>query len=582
MRYQLFFEHPNRQLIRVQIEVTTEGGQPFTLGLSKWRPGRYEFADYAEKVVDVVAWNEQKAAVSVEQISSHEWRIMPKGAQKVTFEYKFYAVAPDAGGSWFDESWIYFNPINLLMYRAGALGEPSEMEVHLPENYQVACSMERKGNVFFAPDFHVLVDSPFLAAADLQHVTHTDYGTTFHLWFQGLCKPDFDRILKEFSAYTRAQIELFGDFPVKEYHYLFIIPIEARRHGVEHQRSTVIALGPAHQLMEPSLYEEFLGISSHELFHTWNVKAIRPADMQPYRYHEANYSKLHYITEGVTTYYGDLMLMKGGVWSAEEFCRVFSNSNMYRVFSSGGHRHISLENASFTSWVNGYKAGVPNRKISFYSKGAMVAFMLDIEIRKATGDDFSLDDVMYEMYQRFGKTGKGYTKADYKGIAEQVSGTDLTSFFEDYISGTTDLLPGMAMAAEYIGLRLQKRAYLYPTIKDYGFFVEKNGGTAKISTVLEGFEGDLKGLTKGDEIVAVNGVKATADTLQGVLSLFNEEPQIDLKFFRAGHLQSCILIKDPQKEPFNYALAVNEEAGSEALAHRKSWMQVKNRVPKGD
>lgn len=578
MKYKLFFEQPNRQLIRVRIEMVPKDTSPVTFRLSKWRPGRYEFSDYAEKIVDVKAWSPEYDALHCERVGTHAWKVNPDDASLVYFEYKFYAVVPDAGGSWLDENWLYFNGVNLLMYQEETMGEACELELDLPAGYEVACSMECKGNTFYADDFHVLVDSPLIASANLQHKIFEVYGTKFHLWFQGECKPDYDRIISDFEGYSKAQIELFGDFPVEEYHYLYVVPSTKRYHGVEHQRSTVIAFGPGYSIMEPNQYEEFLGVSSHELFHTWNVKAIRPADMQPYRYDTQNYSKLHYVTEGVTTYYGDLMLLKGGVWDLENFLRVFSNSNVYRHYKTDGGQHISLENASFDSWVTGYKTSVPNRKISFYNKGAMVAMLLDVEIRKATKNSASLDDVVFEMYQRFGKTGIGYTREDYKGIAEKVSGLNLDAFFAAYISGVDDLLPAMTAAAEYLGLTLQKRSYLSGSLKDFGFFVDKDNGKAKVGNMYTGMVADAAGLVEGDEIVAVNGIKASSANIQKLFAYFDDAAEVEMHIFRGGHLSAVNLKKDPAKQPHNYSFSINQSATAEQIENRNSWIAVRNRM----
>jgi predicted metalloprotease with PDZ domain len=347
---------------------------------------------------------------------------------------------------------------------------------------------------------------------------------------------------------------------------------------VEHYNSTVIALGPGYRLMANDVYEELLGVSCHELFHTWNVKAIRPADMRPYDYDNENYSKLHYVTEGVTTYYGDLMLLKSGVWNLETYLRVFNNSVLKRHYGNNGRDHVTLEQASYDSWLVGYKSGVPNRKISFYTKGALAAFILDQQIREATGNARSLDTVMREMYQRFGKgeggqPPKGYTRDDYKSIAEAHAGRDFDRYFEEVISGTEPLEDRLRHAANYFGLELRQRNTFTGHGKYLGLQLETNGAAAKIKQVHEGSPADKAGLHPGDEIVAVNGLRAGSANLGQLLMHFRGDEQVRLHFFRYEKLQQATLEWD-EYETRVYMLVPQAHPSEAQLHNLIAWLRI--------
>lgn len=176
-------------------------------------------------------------------------------------------------------------------------------------------------------------------------------------------------------------MELFGSFPSSAYHFIFQILPHRFYHGVEHTESTVIALGPAYMLMEGDTYNDFLGISCHELFHAWNIKAIRPAEMLPYDFTKENYSRLGFVTEGVTTYYGDYLLFRSSVWGEEDFWPAF-NERMDHHFESHARYFQPVSEASFDSWLDGYVLGAPHRKTSIYHEGCLLAFVTDIFIRK--------------------------------------------------------------------------------------------------------------------------------------------------------------------------------------------------------
>jgi predicted metalloprotease with PDZ domain len=186
---------------------------------------------------------------------------------------------------------------------------------------------------------------------------------------------------------------------------------------VEHTNSTVIALGPSYGVMNNKGYEDLLGVSSHELFHAWNIKTIRPVEMMPYDYSRENYSRLGYVAEGVTTYYGDVMLLRSGVFTEEQYLKTF-NELLEKHFNNFGRLNLSVADSSFDTWLDGYKQGVPGRKASIYTEGALCAFMLDIIIRKNSNNKRSLDDLMRLLYEEFGKKQRGYSEGEYKSAAE--------------------------------------------------------------------------------------------------------------------------------------------------------------------
>jgi predicted metalloprotease with PDZ domain len=484
----------------------------------------------------------------------------------------------DAGRSYLDQFQLYVNPCNLFLYREEKINEPCAVELFLPPTWQVAGGMPLRASTLLAADYHVLADSPFFAGPALKHLTYVAGGITFHAWFQGLVAHHMDVMREDLQKFSEAQIRLFGGFPASEYHFLFYFLEDKMHHGVEHQNSTVIVMGPGRKFMLKEYYDDFLGISSHELFHAWNVKAIRPADMQPYDYGKAQYSKLHYVTEGVTTYYGDLMLLKAGVWDLATWLVSFNTGELARYYNSDSRSYISLEQSSFESWTVGYSPGVPNRKISFYSKGAIVAFLLDIQIRSASGNQKSLDDVMREMYLRFGKTGKGYTREDYLGVLRDVGGMDFSTFFELYISGTHPVEEELAKCAAYIGLKLIADPVVSPSEERLGLLFDDDLSGFPIKTVFENSPAEKAGLAVGDIINTINGVRSVQRTddlvryfVRGDLT---SSQDLELTFFRFGKEYHTTVTLDPQYGFSGWRLAVNPDASPLALSNQKVWSRL--------
>ncbi|MBX7242369.1 MAG: PDZ domain-containing protein [Bacteroidia bacterium] len=536
MEYRLSFERPSEQLISVSIHAKGgEKGAKEIYRLPKWRPGRYELQRFDKLIADLEAVSDSGKKLAVKALSTHSWEI-ETGEEDYTIRYVFYANQRDSGGSAFDKDGIYVNPCNLLLYRKESIDDPCTLTLNLPEGYTLACGLPRNGNTLFANDFHEMADSPFFASDKLQSMDFHVNNLHVYLWFMGECKPDFGRFQRDITEYTEAQIAVFGDCPVSEYHYLCLILPYTFRHGVEHQTSSVNTMGPGFNLMQEDKYQSFIELLSHEFFHTWNVKYLRPADMYPYDYDRENYSELHYITEGITSYYGDLMLYKSGIYTLERFLKNL-NSELYEHHLMPGKEYISLEKASFNSWINGYGAesGIPNRKISFYTKGYIVAFMLDYEIRSGSENVFSMDEVLREMYQAIGRKHKGYTKEDFKTLCEKFAGKPLDDFFEKYIEGVVSLEEGLKKAGKYFGFTLRKTHAALPSENIWGLKLAGN----QIAGVHPDSPAAKSGLTKGDEIVAVNGYKASPN--EDLWRYFSGEENIRVHYFHFEQLKSAVL-----------------------------------------
>ncbi len=569
MNYRLYFDAPELHLIRVQLDLPALTGAQ-AIHLPKWRPGRYEMAPYAERIVDARAWSASGKLLHVTKTATHTWQIDMQGEDAV-LEYKYYAIISDAGGSLYDQDQVYINPCNLLMYDATQIDLPCQMWLDLPDDYRIACGLRQDGTTLSADNYHLLVDAPLIASQTLQHHAFVVEDVPFNIWFQGDVKPQWRQLEEHFMAFIKAQIRMFGGFPAKDYHFLYQIHNKSIYHGVEHTNSTIIALGPGFRLDEVDEYEDLLSVSCHELFHTWNVKAIRPADMQPYVYDREMYSTLHYVTEGVTTYYGELLVFKCGVWSLSEFLKVFNKSFLKKHYANNGRDHISLEQSSFESWLIGYKEAVPNRKISFYTKGALAALILDVTVRKGSGNARSLDTVMREMYERFGKTCIGYTRADYKSIAEAHAGHRLDDYFRDYISGTVPMDEALGHAADYLGLALVESDPGSTSERDYGFIIDEDGGRAVVKQVHENSPAEQAGLCPGDIFVAIQGHRANASEIEALLRFQADDEDLQVHVFRANMLEHLVLESRTDYRHTHFALVENPEATEEQLRNRDLW-----------
>lgn len=564
MKYRLSFDRPQEHIITVHCQFTTPENQAI-LGLPFWRPGRYAAQSFARNIGDLNATDASGQAVTIERISKLQWQIDAVAGTEIHLQYTYYTHQLDAGGSYYDQKLIYINGITLFLYLKDHLDQACSLSLDIPEEYEVAGGMYGQEQPFQFEDYHQLVDSPFFAAPDLQKRQFNVSGVEVFLWFMGDCQPDLDRMERDIRAYSEAQIAFFGSCPVDTYHYLFYLLPYRYRHGVEHYNSTVIVMGPGYKLMEREMYRSFLEISSHEFFHTWNVKALRPSDLYPYRYDGEVYSRLHYVTEGITTYYGDLMLWKSGVWGAQQWMDSI-NGELRTFYQMGGREAISLAKASFESWINGYDdSGMPNRRISFYTKGYLVAMLLDFDLRRRTQGRVSLDLVMQIMYDRIRSEGRGYTREDYQGIIEELSGASYEDFFADYIEGTRSLEGMLSDMGEYYGLQMRHMPIGSPAQSFWGLKTKASDTGVLVEKILPHSPLIEAGLHPGDQIISINGTKIDGD-FEELLAYHWPKGEVVLHYFKMKQLQEVKLgcPMQPQYTVPQFWLVANQEDPQQA------------------
>ena len=309
--------------------------------------------------------------------------------------------------------------------------------------------------------------------------------------------------------------------------------------------STVLALGPGTKLMSDQMYVDFIGVASHELFHSWNVKTIRPAEMMPYDYTKENYSRLGFVYEGVTTYYGDLFLARSGVYSVEQFLAEI-NVHVQKHFDNYGRFNLSVADSSFDTWLDGYVQGIPHRKTSIYDEGCLIALMTDIMIRKKTSNEHSLDDVIRNLYHDFGKQKIGYTEHDYISVIENIIGESIADFFIDFVYGTDSYEKLLSELLNHAGCELQKLSSPENYEARFGFKTVVESGVTKIVAVAPNSIAERAGLGKDDEVIALNEIKLESN-LNDLCRYFSDEKIV-------------ITIFTPQKKLRDIALAPGVES----------------------
>jgi len=535
--YKLSVPEPASHYIAVELTIDQVSGPQLDLQLPAWRPGRYELGNFAKNIRKVQVFDANGTALPYVKITKDLWQIDTRNSSRVTITYSYFASEINAGSCYADDSQLYVNPVHLCMYVPQRMQEIHELRLDIPSNYRLATSLPRQGNVLKAASFDELADSPFMASEKLQSHTYEVGGVLFWLHFLGECRPDLEKITTDFSKFTKTQIDFWGSFPVPEYHFMFQVLPYKFYHGVEHQHSTVIAIGPGYALNKGKTYEDVLGVSSHELFHTWNVKYIRPAEMLPYDFSKENYARTGYVYEGFTTYYGDVMLLSSGVFSVQQYFDTLEE-RLVKHFHSNGRLNLSVAASSWETWLDGYVPGAPYRKTSIYDEGNLVALMLDVQIMKHSGNTKGLRDVCRALYH-LGREGRGYTEQDIRRMCTDAAGADLSDFFERYVYGTIDFTGLLEETFAYLGIVWERKVSPHLCESRYGFKTIDAGNSRKVSLLAPGSPALLAGLSAGDEILAVNGYALRGDFNEW-MSYFGDET-IELSVVSAGRLKTMFL-----------------------------------------
>ncbi|GAB4126714.1 MAG: PDZ domain-containing protein [Raineya sp.] len=568
VQYKVAYGNPQERFLQIECLFENLQGSFLEVLLPAWRPGRYELQNYARNIHFFKAKDQNGKPLIVKKTHKNIWKIETNNAQSVLVSYSYYAFQLDAGGSLLNDTQVYINPINCLVYVKDKIDEACSLQLVVPPNYEVACGLPKKSKyLLIAENYHQLVDSPLIASASLKHRTYHVGGIPFHIWIQGDWQPDWEILLADFEKFTKFQIDIFGDFPEQEYHFLCQILPQKFYHGVEHRNSTVICFGASERMNEEENYKEFLSICSHELFHAWNVCKIRPQEMMPYDYSQETYFETGFVAEGLTTYYGELALVRSGVWKYQQFL-IEINKILKKYFENFGRYQNSLISSSWDLWLDGYSQNdaAPSRSVSIYHKGAIVAMILDLEIRLKTQNAKSLDDVMRKLWTDFGKTAKGYSLQDFRNVCEEVAQSHLEGYFAHCIEGVADLEDILKNLCQDFAMNLIVNHHNRGA-EMFGFQTKQKEGKTWVS-LIEPNSNAAKVLSLQDEVIAVDDRKVE----NNLNELIADKQTVILTIFREKKLYHVVMSVSRESYLKEYNLQIDSSADHQKTANLIAWL----------
>lgn len=441
VEYTISLPAPQTQMVEMSITVPQVDAESLDFILPVWRPGRYTILDPASSVREVRASNSATGeALPIEKIRKSAWRVTTKGADSIRVDYRIYANSLSDRTRHVDDTHAFLSGSSVFLFVPQRRGHPAIVRIDAPPDWRIASGLDAhptEPRTLVAPDYDVLVDSPIEIGLH-ERIDFDVDGVPHEVILWGDTEGhDAQKIIDDFSAIIRAQRSIFGDLPYQRYVFLTHVGRGAGG-GTEHLNSTIMQTSRA-ALEGEAGWTRFLGLVSHEFFHTWNVKQLRPAGIHPYDYEQENYTRLLWVAEGTTSYYDDLTLVRTGRVKPRKYLDDLGSA-IDSLRRRPGRLVQSVEESSFDAWIK-FSRSTPddvNSTISFYTSGAQASLALDLAIRTHTGNAASLDDVMRTMYERFPLSGPGYTPADLLAVINEISGADFTEFFERHIRGTED------------------------------------------------------------------------------------------------------------------------------------------------
>ena len=601
MHYQISPADPAAHIFRVKCVIDNPHSDGQLLSLPAWIPGSYMVREFAKNIVRINAISNGSSVELAKQDKS-TWKAQPC-AGPLEVAYEVYAWDLSVRAAHLDQTHAYFNGTSVFLRIHGQDQEPSSVEILPPSQsvigtWRVATTLKQSEvdpcgfGIYHADNYDDLIDHP-VEIADFAQAGFEAGGVKHEIVITGKHRADLDRICADLKKICQMHIDFFGELPPMQ-KYLFLVMVVGDGYGgLEHRSSTSLLVSrsdlPRHGEKGVSDgYRTFLGLCSHEYFHTWNVKRIKPAVFLPYALQAESYTRQLWAFEGVTSYYDDLALVRSGCIKPESYLQLLAQT-ITRVWRTKGRFKQSVAESSFDAWTKFYRQdeNAPNAIVSYYTKGSLIALALDLTIRLESDDSKSLDDLMQLLWQDFGKKNIGVPEGEIERLATQIAGVDLIAFFQKYLHGTED--PPLAELFKSVGVKLilrpaesssdlgGKTSSLKPEAlaerASLGIKTITEADNLKLANVFEDGAAIKAGLAAGDVLIALDGLKVTPTSLEKILQQYKLGEEVEIHIFRRDELM--VFRVKLQGPPVDTAeLHLMRDIDHQTEARRKNWLTL--------
>lgn len=594
--YTLSMPRPETHLFEVRVEVDGAAGAEYVdFQMPRWSPGRYAVFDFAKNVQEVRASPYcpprsrcDRSSHAAERVDTQTWRARLDGAEGLTLTYKVFADDLSGTFSQLDERHANFNGGSVFMYVAGHKQDAARLKIEAPRGWRIVNGQtERAGQSEFEfPNYDVLIDTPTEVAPDWTMDEFEVGGKRYRVVVHSFGDEGGKRaaLVRDVERVVRAQVRMIEAPEFAGYTFLFHFdPTAARGDGMEHLNSTqIVETGP---LADAEVYEGAVGTASHEFFHVWNVKRLRPAGLGPWDFTRPVVTRGLWIAEGFTNYYGKLFLRRAGLMTDAQLFRSYANA-VNTIEGSPGGRLMSAEEASLSApfldrGSSEQRTNLGNTSVSYYPKGETLGLALDLLIRGRTGGRKSLDDVMRRAYEEFYLKspsdsyylkGRGYTLEEFERLASAETGVDLADFFAQHVR--RPVMPPYEEALGYVGLRLARvadaKAFDAGVVLD-----QREPRQPRVGAVRHDSAAERAGLKQGDVLLNVGGAGVTVANWRDALNRFKPGARVPLTVRRASRELKLSLTLPDAPERFDYRIEPISNASPAALALRAAWLTGK-------
>ena len=572
IRYVVSVPAPETHYLEVEAIVPTVGQQQVELMMPVWTPGSYLVREFSRNVEAFTARNAQGRALAVDKTRKNRWRITTGGAPAVTVKYSVYAREMSVRTNWVEDRFALINGAPTFVTLVENRQRPHDVRLVLPPAWKqtttgLAAVSDGQPHHYRAPDYDTLVDSPIVAGNPIVYRFDVD-GKPHHLVNVGEAGVwDGVRAAADLEKLVRETVKMWGHVPYDRYFFLNMITESGG--GLEHKNSTVL-MTSRWSTRTRGAYLGWLSSASHEFFHAWNVKRLRPIELGPFDYENENYTEGLWIAEGFTDYYADVLLHRAGVSTESEYLQSLS-ANIESLQATAGRLAQPVDMASYDAWIKYYRPdeNSTNVTVSYYTKGHVLAFLLDARIRHATSGAKTLDDLMRLAYGRYSGP-KGYTSEEFTTLADEVAGsqTGIRDWLARAVQSTDEL--DYQDALDWFGLAFRASS---PSVARgwLGVNTRMDEGRTLVTQVRRGTPAEKGGINVDDEILAIGDFRVRAGQLDNRLAQYRPGEAVSILVSRREELRrfDVTLGSEP---PRQWTLEVRSGATVEQQNHLRQWL----------
>ncbi|MEM8721248.1 MAG: M61 family metallopeptidase [Cyanobacteria bacterium P01_G01_bin.39] len=569
LSYQVSMSQPASHLFEVTLQVSNWQSPTLDLKMPVWTPGSYLVREYARHLQDFSASDGNGQELSHRKLGKNYWQVATADVSEIKVNYRIYANELTVRTNHLDASHGYFNGAAMFFFVPGWSDQPLTVKIIPPySHWHVSTTLPPIAgqiNTFIAQDFDTLVDTPVeIGTQQVYDFAVLDKPHSLAIWSQGNANPE--QIIADTTKVIEAEAAMFGGLPYKQ--YLFLLHLSGSGYGgLEHKDCCTLNY-PRFSFRDRDKYERFIQLVAHEFFHLWNVKRIRPKALETFNYEEENYTTSLWFCEGTTSYYDILIPLRAGIYPRST-CLKNLSKDINKYLNTIGRKVQPLAESSYDAWIKLYRRNAysDNNQISYYLKGQQVSLLLDLIIRAKHHNKRSLDDVMQLMWQRFGQEEIGFTEAQLRATITEVAEVDLDEFFTNYIETTAEL--PFDRYLEPFGLYLKTATE--SDVPYLGIKVESENNREVVKFVAAQSPAAVGGIDAGDQLLAIDGIKVSAKSLNERLKDYQAGDTIQVTLFHQDELKTVpVILTEAQSQ--SYELTIKDDLSDQQQDNLVGWL----------